>query len=119
MKKYITLGEYNKLYKYLWFFILFRLIYSYIFTFSSIPKSIKFFTPYSFPKNTFSNDFFEYLIMVIFSLILLLIENKRKNKNRIVINITNDNININNLIVEDRSIHDSIPISFFLTTILL
>ncbi len=57
--------------------------------------------------------------MVIFSLILLLIENKRKNKNRIVINITNDNININNLIVEDRSIHDSIPISFFLTTILL
>ena len=56
--------------------------------------------------------------MVIFSLILLLIENKRKNKNRIVINITNDNININNLIVEDRSIHDSIPISFFLTILL-
>ena len=62
MAKLIKLGEYNKLYKYMWFFIINKLLSSYIFNYSTIPKNLKPFILNSFPKNyVFTGNFFEYI----------------------------------------------------------
>ena len=41
MVKIITLGEYNHFYKYIWFYVISRLIYAYIFTYQTIPLYFK------------------------------------------------------------------------------
>ena len=71
MKNYFTFGKYNKLYKYIWFYIITKLIYSYLFT-SYFPDNVKinFLKLSSFPSNIIIQQTFEYFGVFILSLFL-------------------------------------------------
>ena len=82
MAKIITLGEYNKQYKYIWFLVLSRFLYTYIFSYSTIPLTFKpkFLTLKSLPTSVLAKDFIDYLVMFICSFLLLIYEKWRLKK---------------------------------------
>ena len=65
--------EYNGFYKYIWFYVISRLIYAYIFTYQTIPLYFKpkFLTLDSFPNGTFTKDLMDYLVILISAFFLL------------------------------------------------
>ena len=84
MKKYLTFGKYNKLYKYILYFLSSRLLYSYIFT-SFFPDNvkIKFLKIGSFPSNIIVQPTFDYFgIFILSSLLFKYIWSNRKNSNK-------------------------------------
>ena len=48
--KFISFGKYNKLYKYMWFYIASKIIYEYFFG-TDFSEQIKLLSIYSFPKD--------------------------------------------------------------------
>ena len=75
---YISFGEYNSLYKYMWLFVLFQIIYEYLFG-SGLPEKIKIKYSLQFPKTILVQETFNFLFMIISSYILWKVElNKNK-----------------------------------------
>ena len=83
MRKYISFGNYNKLYKYIFYFLFFKLIYEYFFNPKNLPDKI---TIDYLKNDLFINnnilvqDTFNYLGIFIISLYLFLSKYKTKNK---------------------------------------
>ena len=85
MGKIIQLGKYNKLYKYILFYLLLRLIHDYIFN-ETFPKGIRpsFFYDNNYPFSLLVDIFFIFLGSFIFSIFLFFYEKsqqKGQNKN--------------------------------------
>ena len=126
MAKIISLGEYNSLYKYIWFYVISRLVYAYFFNYKTIPLTFK---PEklrldSFPNSTFTKELMDYLIMFIFSYILLKYETWKikKDCNKSSLNekkITKNKNNINSLIYNKMSNNFTMRYTFFIFIILL
>ena len=76
MNKYVSFSRPDKLYKYIYIFIITRILYEYFFG-SNIPEVIKIFT---FPKNILVQETFNYLGSMIISFFLFVYEEKL-NKN--------------------------------------
>jgi len=76
MGKYISLGEYNKLYKYFWYFLITKLIY-YYFLDSFFVEKVKLLANI-FPKYVLIQGGFNYLGLSIFSIFLHMYEVKQK-----------------------------------------
>ena len=77
MGNYITLGDYNPKYKYIFFYILTRLPYEYFFG-DGFPEEMKiyFLRKENLPSSIFVYDIFKYLGMLIFGLINIKFEFK-------------------------------------------
>ena len=71
MGKFITIGKCNKLYKYICYYLIIKLIYEYLFD-GNLPKQIKskYLEPEAFPKTILVQESFNYLGTFIFSIIL-------------------------------------------------
>ena len=69
MGKYITFGKYNKLYKYIWIYVIIRIINDYLFS-ETFPNQIKsnIFDSHNYPPNILVQIFFNYLATFIFSI---------------------------------------------------
>ena len=86
MVHFISFGKYNKLYKYIWFFLIICLVNEYIFS-DIFPDQIKpyIFETTNYPSNILIQGFFNYLGSSIFSIFLYLYEKsqlqKRENNN--------------------------------------
>ena len=86
MVHFISFGKYNKLYKYIWFFLIICLVNDYIFS-DIFPDQIKpyIFETTNYPSNILIQGFFNYLGSSIFSIFLYLYEKsqlqKRENNN--------------------------------------
>ena len=87
MSKYISFGKYNKLYKYIWLYIISQLVYEYFYG-SHFPKKITINYLNKFPKRILVQETFNYLGISIFSYFLFkyelnqlnqLNQNKREN----------------------------------------
>ena len=78
MGNFITIGEYNKLYKFMWFSMFFKLIYEYLYG-SDFPTEIKLIKYYSFPKSVLIQEFINYFGVFFFSIFLFIYE---KNQNK-------------------------------------
>ena len=76
MGNLITIGEYNKLYKFMWFSIILKLVFEYCFG-TDFPEDIKIFKKDSFPKSILIQEFLNYLGIFIFSIFLYIYENKQ------------------------------------------
>ena len=78
MGKIISLGKYNKLYKYLWIYVAIRVINEYFFGIS-FPSQIviDIFEPNNFPPNIIIQDNFNYIGGLIFSIIFYYYEKKQ------------------------------------------
>ena len=76
MGNFITIGKYNKLYKFMWLSISFKLIYEYLYgsDFATEMKLIKY---YSFPKSVLIQEFLNYLGIFFFSIFLFKYETKQ------------------------------------------
>ena len=96
MGSFISIGKYNKLYKYIWMFLIIKLIYEYLFD-GNLPNEIKikYFTPEKFPRNLLIQESFNYFGTFLFSIILYKYEmSQRDNKNRLPSNSNSDNNNV-------------------------
>ena len=86
MVHFISFGKYNKLYKYIWFFLIICLVNEYIFS-DIFPDQIKpyIFETTNYPSNILIQGFFNYLGSFIFSIFVYLYEKsqlqKRENNN--------------------------------------
>ena len=91
MAKLLTFGIYNNLYKYIWLYVIFRLLYAYIFNYKTIPTNLKPFILDSFPNNfIFTGSFFEYITTFFISFIFRRYElYQLKNEDNISISDTN------------------------------
>ena len=71
MGKFILFGKYNKLYKYIWFYVIIRIINDYLFS-EAFPSQIKpsIFDSHNYPPNILVQIFFNYLATFIFSIFL-------------------------------------------------
>ena len=78
MGSFITIGEYNSLYKYMWFSISFKLIYEYLYG-NDLPTEMKIFKTDSFPKSVLIQECLNYLVIFILSIFLFIYE---KNQNK-------------------------------------
>ena len=63
MGNYITFGEYNHLYKYIWVCILLKIIYEYFFGTDFI-EEMKIFKKYLFPKSVLIQEGLNYLVFL-------------------------------------------------------
>ena len=79
MGNYIALGEYNKLYKYIWICILIREIFEYFYG-TDLPESIQIITKDSIPKGVLIQEGFNYLVLFILSIFLFIYENSQNKK---------------------------------------
>ena len=77
MGKFISLGEYNKLYKYIWIYLVIRFIMIFIFEYKLVFDQIKL-DILELPYGTFITPQLEYLGYFIISLIFKVIEKLRK-----------------------------------------
>ena len=75
MCKYISFGKYNKLYKYIWYYIFIRLIFEIFFNSSLI--RIQYFEVQSYPKNILIQQVFNYFFVLIFSLIFYMYQKSK------------------------------------------
>ena len=82
MAKYISFGEYNQMYKYIWLFVIIKLVNEYIFGYS-FPEQIRpdIFNSVNYPSNKIVHYFFNYLGSFILSGFLYLYEKLQKEKN--------------------------------------
>ena len=69
MGNFITIGEYNKLYKFMWLSISFKLIYEYLYG-TDFPTEMKLIKHDSYPKSVLIQEFLNYLGIFIFSIFL-------------------------------------------------
>ena len=71
MRKFISFGKYNKLYKYIWIYVIIRIINDYLFS-ETFPSQIKpnIFDSHNYPPNILVQIFFNYLATFIFSIFL-------------------------------------------------
>ncbi len=63
MKRYISFGKYNKLYKYIWIVVSIRLIIDYLYT-DNFPEQMRpnFLSAQNFPSSFIIEDLFIYII---------------------------------------------------------
>ena len=82
MGKYISLGEYNKLYKYIWIYLIIRFLTTYIFYNRLIFEPIKN-DALKFPDHPFITEQIDYIGYIIISIILISIKkcNKKRESN--------------------------------------
>ena len=78
MGKYISFGEYNNLYKYIWYYIIVCSFNDYIFA-DTFPKQIKFsiFETKNYPPDIFIQQEFNYLGSFLLSILIYLYEEKQ------------------------------------------
>ena len=78
MGKYISFGEYNNLYKYIWYYIIICSFNDYIFA-DTFPKQIKFsiFEIKNYPPDIFIQQEFNYLGAFLLSILIYLYEEKQ------------------------------------------
>ena len=83
MGKYISFGKYNKLYKYIWIFIIIKIIIDYFFS-DTFPKQIQidFFRTQYIPPNIIVDRLFYYLGSFIFTIFFTFYERKALNKKK-------------------------------------
>ena len=81
MEKYISLGEYNKLYKHIWYYLITKLIYEYLLN-SFFVEKVELLKDV-FPINVLIQGAFNYLGLCIFSLFLHIYEVKQKKVGRV------------------------------------
>ena len=83
MGKYISFGKYNKLYKYIWIFIIIKIIIDYFFS-DTFPKQIQidFFRTQYIPPNILVDRLFYYLGSFIFTIFFTFYERKALNKKK-------------------------------------
>ena len=81
MVHFISFGKYNKLYKYIWFFLIICFVYDYIFS-DIFPDQIKpyIFKTTNYPSNILIQGFFNYLGSFIFSIFVYLNEKSQLQK---------------------------------------
>ena len=79
--KFISFGKYNKLYKYMWFYIASKIIYEYFFG-TDFSEQIKLLSIYSFPKDVLIQEAFNNLGIFFFSLLFNRYENKISEKDK-------------------------------------
>ena len=81
MAKYISFGQYNQLYKYIWYFVIIKLVNEYIFGYT-FPEQIRpdIFVSADYPPSIIVHYFFNYLGSFIFSGFLYLYEKSQKKK---------------------------------------
>ena len=79
MGNYIALGEYNKLYKYIWICILITEIFEYFYG-TDLPEPIQIITKDSIPKGVLIQEGFNYLGLFILSIFLFIYENSQNKK---------------------------------------
>ena len=84
MGKYISFGKYNKLYKYIWFFVLIRILIEYIFG-DSFPDQIRpnIFYSVNYSPNKLIQIFFNYLGAFVLSIFLYLYEKSILKKKKV------------------------------------
>ena len=83
MGKFISFGKNNKLYKYIWIYVIIRLINYYIFS-DFFPKQIKpdFLGSYNYPPGILIQNFFIYLGSFIFSIFYIYMKNFKSKRKR-------------------------------------
>ena len=79
MKKYISFGEYNALYKHIWWYVLTRIIYDYL-LFNLLEKK-HYDGIFEFPKDILIQQAFNYLISFIGSIFLYFFEKNQQKEN--------------------------------------
>ncbi len=83
MGKYISFGKYNKLYKYIWIFIIIKIIIDYFFSDTFSKKiQIDFFRTQYIPPNIIVDRLFYYLGSFIFTIFFTFYERKALNKKK-------------------------------------
>ena len=108
MGKYISFGEYNKFYKYIWYYLITKFIGEYLLS-SFFVEKIELLKD-KFPKNILIQGAFEYLTIFIFSIFLFKYENKQK-KGKIVKPLIDDNSE-KNIFPFDKTEKGSFNINF-------
>ena len=91
MGNYITIGEYNKLYKYIWICILLKSIFEYLYG-NDFIEDMKYFKSYTYPKSVLIQEGLNYLGIFILSIFLFFYE-KSQNKNEQSESLVNNHIN--------------------------
>ena len=99
MGKFISLGEYNKLYKYIWIFLIIRFFYTFIFFNNFIFKQLKV-DAINLSDGPFVLTQFDYIGYIIISIILLIIEKYHTKKD------VNEDTNEQKLIFNEQDIND-------------
>ena len=77
MGKYISLGEYNNLYKYIWIYLAISFISKFIFDYRLVFNQLKN-EPMKIPNNPFISLSFKYLTFIIVSLVIIKIKKKKQ-----------------------------------------
>ena len=99
MGKFISLGEYNKLYKYIWIFLIIRFFTTFIFSNNFIFNQLKV-DAITLSNCPFVLNQFDYIGYIIISIILLIIEKYHTKKD------VNEDINEQKLIFNEQDIND-------------
>ena len=113
MGKFISLGEYNKLYKYIWIFLIIRFFTTFIFYNNFIFKQLKV-NAITLSDCPFVLSQFNYIGYIIISIILLIIEKYHTKKD------VNEDINEQKLIFNEQDINDKYGVrksNYFLFTV--
>ena len=79
MGKFISLGEYNKVYKYIWIYLIIKFISLFIFDYELVFDQF-YCEPMILPYGPFISSQINYLAFIIISLILILIEKHQSKK---------------------------------------
>ena len=90
----INIGEYNKLYKYIWLYIFIKLIFEYLFG-VDYPDEIKIFKKNTFPKSIIVQEIIYYFNLVIFSRFLYIYEKSQNKRDKSESSIVSNNTDIN------------------------
>ena len=83
MEKFISFGKNNKLYKYLWIYVIIRLVYDYLFS-DVFPNQIKpsIFDSHNYPPNILIQTFFNHLGALISCLLFIFKTSDKNSKKR-------------------------------------
>jgi len=81
MGKYISIGEYNKFYKHIWYYLITKFIYEYLF-YSFFEEKVELLKNV-FPKTVLIQGAFNYLALFIFSLLLHMYEVKQRKMGKV------------------------------------
>ena len=82
MVKIISLGEYNKEYKYIWIYLVIRFIFTFVFTYELIFAQFQIKLLNSLPSSPFISIQLDYLGYIIISTIIIIIKNHSQKRNR-------------------------------------
>jgi hypothetical protein len=83
MKRYISFGKYNKLYKYIWIVVSIRLIIDYLYT-DNFPEQMRpnFLSAQNFPSSFIIEDLFIYITTMILAIFIYIYESRQYKKIR-------------------------------------